>query len=177
MIVAAHPALAGWENFYVIVGSSAAALIGLQFVVIALIKDTRARTTSGTISAFGTPTVAHLSGTLLVSAVLSAPWPSLFSVACALTVAGLVGMAYGAKVIVHARAQNGYAPVWEDWLWHIVLPEVAYAAVTIGGLLLPTRTTAALFAIASAALGLLLVAIHNAWDTVTYIVTMPSGEP
>ncbi len=28
--------LAGWENFYLIVGSSAGALIGLQFVVITL---------------------------------------------------------------------------------------------------------------------------------------------
>jgi hypothetical protein len=27
------PVLAAWENFYVIVGSSAGALIGLQFVV------------------------------------------------------------------------------------------------------------------------------------------------
>jgi hypothetical protein len=32
-------ALAGWESFYVIVGSSAGALIGLQFVVITLIAD------------------------------------------------------------------------------------------------------------------------------------------
>src|ERR1035441_4546146 len=32
-------ALAGWENCYVIVGSSAGALIGLQFVVIMLIAD------------------------------------------------------------------------------------------------------------------------------------------
>ena len=30
-------ALSGWENFYVIVGSSAGALIGLQFVVMTLI--------------------------------------------------------------------------------------------------------------------------------------------
>ena len=33
------PALTGWENFYVIVGSSAGALIGLQFVVITLIVE------------------------------------------------------------------------------------------------------------------------------------------
>ena len=33
--------LAGWESFYVIVGSSGAALIGLQFVVIALVSDIR----------------------------------------------------------------------------------------------------------------------------------------
>ena len=32
-------ALSGWENFYVIVGSSAGALIGLQFVVMTLIAD------------------------------------------------------------------------------------------------------------------------------------------
>jgi hypothetical protein len=31
--------LAGWENVYVIVGSSAGALIGLQFVVITLISQ------------------------------------------------------------------------------------------------------------------------------------------
>jgi hypothetical protein len=31
-------AIAGWENFYVIVGSSAGALIGLQFVVITLLS-------------------------------------------------------------------------------------------------------------------------------------------
>src|SRR5437764_8198909 len=73
MIEAAHPALSGWENFYVIVGSSAAALIGLQFVVIALIKDTRLRTTTGSISAFGTPTIVHLGSALVISALMSTP--------------------------------------------------------------------------------------------------------
>jgi len=31
--------LAGWDSFYVIVGSAAGALIGLQFVVVTLIAD------------------------------------------------------------------------------------------------------------------------------------------
>ena len=31
----------GWDNFYVIVGSSAGALIGLQFVVMTLLSDLR----------------------------------------------------------------------------------------------------------------------------------------
>src|SRR5436190_24376937 len=34
-----HETLSLWENFYVIVGSSAGALTGLQFVVMALIPD------------------------------------------------------------------------------------------------------------------------------------------
>jgi len=50
-------ALTGWENFYVIVGSSAGALIGLQFVVIALIADLpNARGHAQAGSAFATPT-------------------------------------------------------------------------------------------------------------------------
>jgi len=35
----AHTFLTAWESFYVIVGSAAAALTGLQFVVIALINE------------------------------------------------------------------------------------------------------------------------------------------
>ena len=35
------PALRNWQNFYEIVGSSAGALTGLQFVVITLITQTR----------------------------------------------------------------------------------------------------------------------------------------
>lgn len=175
MIDAVPRPLVGWESFYVIVGSSGAALIGLQFVVIALIQDTRARTTSGTISAFGTPTVVHLGGALVISCVASAPWPSLVAVTIALAIGGVTGLAYGATVIGHTRKQTAYRPVWQDWLWHVVLPCCAYAAILVGALLLEVLTSAALFMIAGAALGLLLIGIHNAWDTVTYLVVENPG--
>jgi len=170
MIDTTPPALAGWENFYVIVGSSGAALIGLQFVVIALIKDTRTRTTSGTISAFGTPTVVHLGGALLVSAIMSAPWPSLLGVSIALVVCGLIGLGFAGRVIVHARRQVDYEPVMEDWLWYMAFPCGMYVVIVTGGLLLHSFPRSASFLVAGAALSLLLIAIHNAWDTVTYIV-------
>lgn len=68
-------ALAGWENFYVIVGSSAGALIGLQFVVIALIADTpAARGLAQASAVYATPTIVHFGAALLLSAILSAPW-------------------------------------------------------------------------------------------------------
>ena len=68
--------MAPWQAFYVMLGSSAAALIGLQFVVVALVGNTRKLATAATIHAFGTPTVAHLGGALIISAIMSAPWPS-----------------------------------------------------------------------------------------------------
>src|SRR6266550_2013005 len=93
-----------WENFYVIVGSSAAALIGLQFVVIALIADLRTtKSTHGEIAAFGTPTILHLCAALLLSAILSAPWDGLANARFALGVCGAAGVVYALIVTRRAR--------------------------------------------------------------------------
>jgi hypothetical protein len=71
---------AAWESFYVIIGSSAAALTGLQFVVIVLGAERKALGDGETTRAFATPTVVHFCAVLLVAAILSAPWPGvLFS--------------------------------------------------------------------------------------------------
>ena len=167
--------LTSWESFYVIVGSSGGALIGLQFVVITLIADRRELARSDSLSAFGTPTVVHLTGALLVSAIMSAPWLSLLPVSAALMTCGLAGLAYGAVVIRRARRQTTYKPVWEDWLWYAALPCTVYAVVALSAALLPAHPETTSFVIGGAALALLLIGIHNAWDTVTHIVVSNAG--
>lgn len=166
----ASPTLSTWQNFYVIVGSSGAALIGIQFVVIALIANLGQRPTAETVSAFGTSTVVHLIGALLVSAIMSVPWPSLFPVSIALATSSLCGLAYSAVVIRRARRQTYYRPDWTDWLWYALLPCSVYAALMVTALFLRKISPVALFLIGAAAFILLLIGIHNAWDTVTHIV-------
>ena len=69
------PAFSEWESFYVIVGSSAGALIGLQFVVITLMADTpTVRDMKRASSAFSTPNIVHFGAVLLLSAFVAAPW-------------------------------------------------------------------------------------------------------
>jgi hypothetical protein len=168
--------VSNWANFYVIVGSSGGALIGLQFVVMTLIAR-RQRTQAGALSAFGTPTVVHLTGALLVSAIMSAPWPSLVTLSACVGACGVGGLIYGAIVIHRARRQTDYEPVWQDWLWYHVLPCAVYGALAIAAVFLRMDTQIAFFAIAGVALGLLLIGIHNAWDTVTHIVvTQGNGD-
>ena len=167
-------ALSSWESFYVIVGSSGGALIGLQFVVITLIANRRNLATAGALSAFGTPTVVHLAGALLVSAIMSAPWASLGILSIVLLMCGVGGLAYSAIVLRRARRQTDYEPVREDWIWHAVLPFVCYGALTLSAALLSMDSRHALFAIGTAALGLLIIGIHNAWDTVTHVVVSSS---
>ena len=163
------PQLTEWETFYVIVGSSAAALTGLMFVVITLIADLEAQRSSGALAAFGTPTVVHFCAALIVSATLSAPWHSLATVAVALAVCGVWGVTYTFIVARRARRQSTYQPVFEDWLWHTLLPLAAYAALLLAALVLPRDAERSLFVVAGAVLSLVLIGIHNSWDTVTYL--------
>jgi hypothetical protein len=165
----AHSLLTAWETFYVIIGSSGAALTGLQFVVIALVAESKRRATIREIDAFGTPTVIHFCAVLLMSAILSAPWHGLSRVAVALGACGLAGLVYGIVVVQRARHQTSYRPVMEDWIWHAVLPLISYALLLIAAIALPSYPRPVLFVVAASALLLLFSGIHNAWDTVTYI--------
>lgn len=157
-----------WTDFYVIVGSSAGALTGLQFVVMALIAETEDAGMTE-IRAFGTPTIVHFCAVLLISAIASAPWPDEWNAAFSLAACGIAGVAYALRVISHARTQSGYAPDVGDWVWYTAMPLSAYTVLFIGGLLLFWHPETALFVVAAAALILLFNGIHNAWDTVTYI--------
>jgi hypothetical protein len=162
-------AFSEWESFYVIVGSSAAALTGLQFVVVALMADARRKSTSDGIGAFATPTVVHFCAAFLVAAVLSAPWRAISSAAIVLGVVALTGICYAALVARRARRQTGYTLVLEDWVWHIALPIFAYAALLSAALTLTRDTEDALFGIATGTILLLFIGIHNAWDTAVYV--------
>jgi len=169
-------ALAGWENFYVIVGSSAGALIGLQFVVITLIADrpiAPGQAQAG--DAFATPTIVHFGTVLLLSAIVSAPWHGVTSAAVLWGLLGLTGIVYEMIVARRMRMQNVYTPQFEDWLFHVLLPFAAY--VTLAGSAYATRSHAheAMFGVAGAALLLLFIGIHNAWDAVTYHVFVKKG--
>jgi hypothetical protein len=164
------PLLKEWESFYVIVGSSAAALTGLQFVAAALIADIDAPATSGSVDAFATPTIVHFSGVLLIAAALSAPWHTTTPLAILLGIAGVAGLVYAMIIARRSRRQREYQPVFEDWLFHVILPACAYTTLIAGGYLVRMAAAAGLFVVATAVMLLLFIGIHNAWDTVTYLV-------
>ena len=160
-----------WESFYVIVGSSAGALTGLQFVVMTLIGEaTRTAGRKDSIAAFGTPNVVHFCAALLVAAILSAPWSGLRNAGIALAVCGALGLAYSVIVVRRAHRQQGYEPVFEDWLWHTILPMLAYSSMLVTGAILNWATTDGLFVVGAAVLLLVFIGIHNAWDTVTWVM-------
>jgi hypothetical protein len=175
---AVSPFLAPWDNFYIMTGSAAAALVGLMFVVITLVTaEGRAVRSSDGIATFSTPTVLHFAAALLVSAIMSAPWRSLFAAGTLIGVAGLGGIVYLVRVMYLARRLETYRPDLEDWIWFTVLPFIAYGALCAGGIALRAVPAEALFAVAGGVVLLIFIGIRNAWDVVTYIAIGPAEKP
>jgi hypothetical protein len=173
---------AAWVNFYVIVGSAAGALVGLQFVAIALVANKPlTRTDSQAGQAFSTPTVVHFATVLLLSASVTAPWHGIIRNGVAIIpgvfligLAGLLGVLYTASVVRLLRRQAVYVLEFEDWIFHALLPFAAYSVLVVAAVvacvLWQQFFTAALFVMAAAVLLLLVIGMHNAWDLVTYHV-------
>ncbi len=163
--------LTTWQNFYTIIGSAAATLTGLMFVVVTLIAGVRVRvsSTSEAFATFNTPNVMHFCLALLVAAILSAPWQALWPAGLLLGLCGLGGVTYVVIVLRRVRRQTDYQPVLEDWLFHTVFPLVSYTALLVAAMLLPGHPAPALFVIGAVTVLLLFIGIHNAWDNVLYI--------
>ena len=161
--------LVGWQNFYIIIGSSAAALTGLMFVVITLTAERRGVDDTAGLDAFASPTVLHFCAVLLVAATLTTPGHTTASLSFCLSVVGLGGVAYTTSIILRMRRQKVNAPVSSDWVWHILAPLVAYMCLLGSGAVVWASAAAALYSAAAGALLLLYIGIHNAWDAATWM--------
>jgi hypothetical protein len=170
------PELTQWDGFYGIVGSAAGALIGLQFVVLTLIAERPPLRAAEAGAAFATPTIIHFGAVLLLSALQRVPWQTITIAAAIWGLMGFSGVAYAVIVAWRIRTQVVYRPEFEDWLFHVVLPLAAYAILALSPFAALSHTREALFGLGTAALLLLFVGIHNAWDAVTYHVFVNKGD-
>src|SRR5215831_4695511 len=162
--------LTEWDSFYVIVGSAAGGLIGLQFVVMTLVAARPPPRAAEAGAAFATPTIVHFATVLLLAAMLRAPWHALTPVAALWGLVGLCGVTYSGVVSRRMRSQQAYQPEFEDWLFHSMLPVAAYAILALSAVTAPSHPREALFGAGGSALLLLFIGIHNAWDAIAYHV-------
>lgn len=168
--------LQAWIPFYTLIGSAAAALTGLMFVVITLVTSRARQNTSDGISTYSTPTVVHYAVVLFVSAFLCAPWPDVRVPQVVLGILGLGGVAYVCVLTTRANALAAYKPDAEDRIWFAILPLVAYGSIATAAVLSLGSFGIAPYICAAGVILLVLVGIHNAWDIVTYLALRPEDE-
>ena len=170
------PSLKEWDDFYVILGSSAAGLTGLTFVVIALAADARRISPAG-LAAYVAPTIVHFGCVLAVAVFLCVPHQTTKWLSYGFVAGGSAGIIYvGTIAVGMRRIARQYQPVLEDWLWHVTGPALLYAAVLVLGLLMRESPEDSLYGIAAVATALLFIGIHNAWDVAISISTQKQTE-
>src|SRR5690348_2369145 len=87
-----------WETFYLLIGTSAAALVGVMFIVTTLTAEIEIETINRGVVIYQNPLVFHLGGTFAASAVILVPEHDLVRAAL-LVLLGLVGVAYSALTL------------------------------------------------------------------------------
>jgi hypothetical protein len=160
----------GWQNFFVIVATAAGALTGLMFVVIALRRDQTSNAPVHALRSFATPTIVHFTSVVVLSAVLTMPRLTRAGIGWVLVLLGAAGLAYMGFVIMTARIRVDFASDLEDTLFHFTFPPIAHGAIVAAGVFTWSDHAWSMYMVAGALLMLLVVGIHNAWDSAVWFV-------
>jgi hypothetical protein len=172
--------LAGWDNFYVIVGGAAGGLTGLTFVVIALVRDVlTARPVKPTgLRAYVTPTIVHFGCVLALAAYMSMPHQKILTLSLGLAVLGVAGLVYCSIIVVNLRDHGAsYVPVREDWIFNVILPYIVYLSLLAAAYWIWREPAEALYAVAVVTLILLFIGIRNAWDIAVWMTMTDRDKP
>ncbi|HEY1562342.1 MAG TPA: hypothetical protein VGF71_15855 [Caulobacteraceae bacterium] len=161
----------GWSNFYFLIGSAAAGLIGLMFVVVTLTAGgDRSRSLRGA-AIYLTPTIVHFAAVFSISAIIEAPGLAPAETATLVILIALAGFACCLRS-AHGilRAPEGFgAPHWSDFWLYAGAPACLYLVLTLAAVGVGAHWPWASKAMAAVLLTLVLLAIRNAWDTITWI--------
>ncbi|HEX3366641.1 hypothetical protein [Phenylobacterium sp.] len=160
---------AGWDEFYLLIGGAAGGLIGLLFIVITLIRGGETGLKLRGASVFMTPTVAHLAMVLVLSALATAPRLSA-PVTGALFLAGAAAcLTFTGRALFMLVGGSVKATHWSDLWGYGVAPFLATLALAVSAAAAWIAPDWAARGIAASVVAMLLIAIRNAWDLVTWI--------
>jgi hypothetical protein len=159
--------LEAWHEWYLLIGTAAATLTALMFVVVTLGPQVVARNAGTGVRAFVTPTVTLFTTPLLVSVLMLVPGLTMFMLGAALTIVGLCGLCYPIAVDVHGQWRRNELDA-ADWLWYVGLPFAGYGIILAASVAILLHAPPGLPIAAGGVLLLLVIGIHNAWDLVLY---------
>jgi hypothetical protein len=167
----------GWENFYLIVGPSAGALIGLMFVVVTLSQGRDPQQYEAGKHFYTSPIIWHLAVVLGLSAAALAPpvTPMLFGVAVG--VFALIGIAFGLRstIGIARHRLTGEDTMFDTWFYGI-LPTATYIAMAASAVAMLLGRRWAEAAVAGSLMALLMVSIHAEWDLVTFLAPRANAD-
>jgi hypothetical protein len=171
-----------WADFYIIVAPSAAALIGLMFVVVTLTADFKNPQVARGGIVYVTPIVFHFAIVLLIGAVSAVPAIPPFIVGAILAACAAFGMIYSVATVFrlhnlrHDAAWRLPSPDFSDLFFYGYFPLLTYGGLGSAAAFTWIDPRNGAYVIAAVLLVVLLIGIRNAWDLATTLAQVHRDE-
>ncbi|HEY1945051.1 MAG TPA: hypothetical protein VGH40_23300 [Roseiarcus sp.] len=167
-----------WRDFYLLVGTASATLVGLMFVALSIGASLFNEKYLGPLRAFITPTVMHLASPLFASIILTMPDHTAWSLGGLLGLGGLAGLVYCGRVLALIMRRFASTLDWEDRVFYALAPALGYFALLVaGGMALAQQPPVAAKLIAAAFVILLVAGLRNAWDMMVWLSIHSPNDP
>lgn len=162
----------GWGEFFLMVGSAAAVLIGLIFVVVTLMNDKPRSTVLTGSELYMGPIVLNMSLVLVLSAAALVPHiaPREYAVIAAICAAWGFWRAAHSWIGIGQLSRSGSIEVhWTDRWYYGVVPIAIYLALAAVAAGIWVDEAWGRAGIAATITALLVIGIRNEWDLVTWL--------
>jgi hypothetical protein len=164
--------LTRWHEFYSLVGTASATMVGLLFVAASVGTGVFSADRRAPLRVFLSASVINFSTVLAASLVVLAPvanwtWLGGLIVAC-----GLFGLVHGSLAWRDTVRDGLIAAIdLDDRTWYLIMPIVGYLLEAASGIALVFRREQGCAALALSIGLLLVVGVHNAWDITVWSMT------
>jgi hypothetical protein len=165
-------ALGPWHEFYVLLGTASATMIGLLFVAATVGSGVFSTGQPAALRVFLSASVVNFSNILASSLLVLAPMKSWIVLGALIAGCGMFGLVHSGLAWRDSLRGGLSASIdLEDRVWYVALPILGYLLVAGSGATLGLQLGLGCTALAVSTGMLLLVGLHNAWDITVWIIT------
>ena len=158
-----------WHDFYVLVGTAGATLLGLLFVAVSLGAGYLAEDHRSATRTFMSPVVVHFTSVFFLSAIALFPSHQAKFFAALIGATALIGGVISTYITIQV-VRTDMTNYIEDYLAYGLLPGLGYLALLTAAVSIYLEKDFGLTALAGALLLLAVVNIRNAWDLMLTMV-------
>ena len=167
-----------WHDFYVLVGTASATLVGLMFVAASIGSSVFSERHRVALQAFISPTVVNFATVLFICIGVMIPSQTQLSLGLLLAGGGVAGLIYAGRVWVQMVIRRSFHVDIIDRMFYATVPLLGYLLVLAAGVLLLLRLQWSAEITAAALVVLLFAGVRNAWDMTTWIMMQtPTTAP
>ena len=158
----------GWHDFFILLGTACATLVGLMFIAVSIGANIFKEENRPALEVFLGPTVVHFTSVLVLCVLAIIPSQGWLSLAALTSLIGFAGFLFSARIWIRLM-RSRYELDYIDRFFYTVLPAIGYLIVLSAATPLYEQSEWGLDAAAIGLITLLLAGIRNAWDMMTWI--------